>query len=178
VPGGEGLLCLRRVSDDGPLRQCDEAPGPSSESLLPSTRRRSALQLGGRRRKLREHQPAEQLPLKGSVFGKTRASRAQPFGRAVAPNGSSVEILAHSRYSPLEGSGFELSVPLPQTTPSTSPCRALHPTPAFSPAEPGAARFGGGDGSKDLLWGAHQGRGLTMQYSFRHRMRPTELRKD
>jgi hypothetical protein len=63
-----------RVSDDCPVRQCDEAPGPSSESLLPSTRRRSALQLGGRRRKLREHQPAEQLPLKGSVFGKTRAT--------------------------------------------------------------------------------------------------------
>ena len=36
-------------------------------------------------------------------------------------------------------------------------------------AERGTARFGGGDGSEHLLWAAHQGRGQTMQYSFRHR---------
>jgi hypothetical protein len=112
------------------------------------------------------------------AMGALLAGCAQPNPDTAAADAMRPRKFRFATDSALEQARFEPPVPLPQTTPSTSPCRALHPTPGFSPAERGAARFGGGDGSEDLVWAAHRGRGLTMQYSFRHRMRPTELRKD
>ena len=59
--------------------------------------------------------------------------------------------------SPLEGSGFELSVPLGHLHQTRLHHRVeLYIDTGVSSAERGAARFGGGDGTEYLLWAAHQ----------------------